>query len=100
MNFITVRDLRTQPGQVWKNLSASHELIVTNNGKPSALMISVDDDDVEEVLNCVRQSLAMRAVNKLRMEAAKQKVDELSEAEILNEIAETRAQRKQRRETT
>jgi len=29
MNFYTVRDLRTQPKEIWEKLSESHELIIT-----------------------------------------------------------------------
>ena len=57
MNFYTVRDLRTQPRQIWKRLAEVHELIITNNGKPSALMIEIDGENMEDVLASVRQSM-------------------------------------------
>ena len=36
MNFYTVRDLRTTPKSIWENLSADGEVIITNNGRPTA----------------------------------------------------------------
>ena len=38
MNFYTVRDLRTTPKSIWENLSADGEVIITNNGRPTAIL--------------------------------------------------------------
>lgn len=90
MNFYTVRDLRTQPRQIWEKLSEVHELIITNNGKPSALMIEIDDENMEDVLASFRQSMAMRATNKLRLASMMNGNAKMTEAEIEDEIAEVR----------
>jgi antitoxin (DNA-binding transcriptional repressor) of toxin-antitoxin stability system len=86
MVFYTVRDLRTQPRKVWEKLSETHEIIITNNGKPSALMIEIDDENLEEVLASVRQSVAMRAVNKLRVDSIRSGRSEMTDEEINKEI--------------
>ncbi len=86
MNFYTVRDLRTHPKQIWEKLAIERELIITINGKPSALMIDINDENIEEVLASFRQSRTMRAVNKLRINAVKNKLDTLSMEEINAEI--------------
>lgn len=93
MNFYTVRDLRTQPKQIWEKLSESHELIITNNGKPSALMIQIDDENMEDVIASLRQSTAMRAANKLRLSAVNDGLNRISEEEIESEISEVRKER-------
>ncbi|MFZ5967575.1 MAG: type II toxin-antitoxin system Phd/YefM family antitoxin [Bacillota bacterium] len=93
MNFYTVRDLRTQPRQIWEKLSEVHELIITNNGKPSALMIEIDDENLEDVLASVRQSMAMRAVNKLRLSAIENGNSRMTEEEIEAEITASRKER-------
>ena len=93
MNFFTVRDLRTQPRQIWEKLSEVHELIITNNGKPSALMIEIDDENMDDVLASVRQSMAMRATNKLRLASMKSGNSKMSEQEIEAEIKEVRKER-------
>ena len=62
MNFYTVRDLRTHPREVWDKLSETQEIIITNNGKPTALMIEIDDENLEEVLASVRQSIDRKSV--------------------------------------
>ena len=43
MNFYSVRDLRTESKNVWDNLSMGGEVVITNNGKPSALMIDIPE---------------------------------------------------------
>lgn len=62
-------------------------MIITNNGKPSALMIEIDDENLEDVLASVRQSMAMRAVNKLRLASTQNHSSELLTEEIDDEIA-------------
>ena len=94
MNFYTVRDLRTQPRQIWKRLAEVHELIITNNGKPSALMIEIDGENMEDVLASVRQSMAMRATNRLRLASVLNGGSRMTEEEIQAEIAEARKERK------
>ena len=43
MRFISVRDFRTSSPEIWKNLLAEREMIVTNNGKPIALLTPLTD---------------------------------------------------------
>lgn len=93
MNFYTVRDLRTHPREIWEKLSENHEVIITNNGKPSALMIEIDDENLEDVLASVRQSVAMRAVNKLRIASARSGRPGMTDEEINREISEARKEK-------
>ena len=39
MNFYSVRDLRNTPKSIWNDLSADGEVIITNNGRPTAIMV-------------------------------------------------------------
>lgn len=94
MNFYTVRDLRTQPRAVWEKLSEKHEVIITNNGKPSALMIEIDDENLEDVLTAVRQSMAMRAVNKLRLASMRDGKSDMAYEEIEDEISMVREEKR------
>ncbi len=94
MIFYSVRDLRTHPREIWKKLSEKHEVIITNNGKPSALMIKIDDENLEEVLASVRQSMAMRAVNKLRLTSIRNGRSEMTSEEIDDEISKVRKEKR------
>lgn len=95
MNFYTVRDLRTHPREVWDKLSETQEIIITNNGKPTALMIEIDDENLEEVLASVRQSMAMRAANKLRIASVRSGRSEMTSEDIDEEIYKTRKEKRE-----
>ncbi|RPI70123.1 MAG: type II toxin-antitoxin system Phd/YefM family antitoxin, partial [Geobacteraceae bacterium] len=38
MKFLSVRDLRGKSAQVWKELPAEREMIITSNGRPIAIL--------------------------------------------------------------
>ena len=58
MEFVPIRSLRDAPRDVWGQLSQDGELVITNNGKPAALMIDLTGKDVFTVVTAFRQSLA------------------------------------------
>lgn len=88
MNFYTVRDLRTTPKSIWENLAADGEAIITNNGRPMALLLDIADGDFEETLKAVRQAKAAIAFNSMRSKAAAEGY--MSDEEIEAEIAAAR----------
>lgn len=88
MNFYTVRDLRTTPKSIWENLSVDGEAVITNNGRPMALLLDIADGDFEETLRAVRQAKAAIAFNSMRSKAAAKGY--MSEDEIEAEIAAAR----------
>lgn len=88
MNFYTVRDLRTTPKEIWENLSLDGEVVITNNGKPTAILLDITDGSLEETLKAVRQAKAMIAFNAMRTRAAKKGY--MSDGEIQAEIAAVR----------
>ncbi len=88
MNFYTVRDLRTTPKSIWENLSADGEVVITNNGKPTALLLDIADGNFEETLKAIRQAKAMIAFNSMRAKAAEKGF--MSDDEIEAEIAAAR----------
>ena len=93
MQFVTVRDFRSASREVWDKLNRDGELVVTNNGKPTALLLNIGDGDLEELLMAVRQSRAMRAYNRLCVKATE--VGFISEDEIEAEIRAARAEYKE-----
>ncbi len=84
MNFYSIRDLRTESKTIWKNLASGDEIVITNNGKPSALMIDIPEGGFDDVVQAVRQAKAMIAFNNMRKKAAAAgfMTDEEIEAEI------------------
>ena len=88
MNFYSVRDLRTDTKSMWQSLSAGDEIVITNNGKPSALMINIPEGAFDEIVQAVRQAKAMIAFNSMRRKAAK--AGFLTDEEIETVIADAR----------
>jgi prevent-host-death family protein len=95
MEFITVRDLRTRPSQIWDKLRQQHDLILTSNGRPIAVLSHIDEGGVEETLASLRRARAQVALSRLRADAVTQGLDRLSVDEIEAEIAATRSERQE-----
>ena len=70
MKFVTVRDFRNSSRDIWDKVSNDEDVVVTNNGKPTAILVNVNEDNLEEVLAGIRQARAMRAFNRLHEQAA------------------------------
>lgn len=94
MTFISTRDMRTCPEEVWQQLEEEGDLIVTSSGRPCALMISAADEDVEELLLALRRARAQLAVSRLRKQAVARGLDRMSAGEIEAEINQVRSERR------
>lgn len=94
MQFYTVRDLRTSPKSVWDSLG-NGEVVITNNGRPTALMLDISGGNFEEVMETVNQVRAMMALKAMWKQAEKTELGDMSLAEINAEIAAARAERAQ-----
>ena len=70
MIFYTVRDLRTTPRSIWENLKTEGHVVITNNGKPAALMLDIAEGQLEETIKAVRQAKVMMTFNNMRARAA------------------------------
>ena len=94
MRFITVRDLRTTPAQVWKALPEEQEIVITNNGKPIALLTPLTDTDLEDTLASVRRARAINAVKKMQAGAVAEGIYGMTMEEIDQEIRAYRKSKK------
>jgi prevent-host-death family protein len=90
MKFVTVRDFRTAPAEIWKELVKEQEMVITNNGKPVAVMTPVTDATLEETVSSIRMARAVTAVKILQQEAIKKGLNSLSDEDIDNEISSAR----------
>lgn len=93
MKFLSVRDLRSKSAQVWQDLPSERELIITNNGRPIAILAAISESNLEESLIAFRQARAVEAVASLQRRSADQGTNNLTIDEI---DAEIRAVRKSR----
>ena len=94
MKFITVRDFRTSSSNIWKTLASEREMIVTNNGKPIALLTPLTDKTLEDTVSAVRRALAINAVKEMREISYRLGNDKMTLDEINAIIADTRRKNK------
>lgn len=93
MEFITIRDLRTRPAEVWEKLRQRQDLVLTSNGKPLAILAGVEETQLEETLAALRRARVQAAVTRLRQAATAQGMESLTAEEIDAEIGAVRAER-------
>jgi antitoxin (DNA-binding transcriptional repressor) of toxin-antitoxin stability system len=93
MKFLSVRDLREKAAQVWKELPEEREMIVTNNGRPIAILSAVHESNLEEALAAIRRARAIEAVASMQLASVQKGTDRISKDEISREIRATRRNR-------
>lgn len=94
MDYIAVNELK-RPRVVRERLAASEEMLLTNNGRPMAVLLYVDDeDDPEDVLTAARDARSRIALRRIRERARQTGAAKLSAAEIEQEIAAARRERR------
>ena len=54
MDFVTVRELRTDSARVWDKIAAGEEFVITRNGTPFAIMAPTKPSEVESNLRALR----------------------------------------------
>ena len=94
MKFVTVRDLRLKPRELWEKLKTEHEVVLTTNGRPVAIMAGVDEDSFEATVSALRRLRATRAVELLQRRSVARGLDRLPVAAIDAEIRAVRGRRR------
>lgn len=95
MKFIAARDMRNRPGEVWSALEED-DVVLTQHGKPVALMTRVGEDDLELKLAALRRAHLARALDRIREAAVASGADGLTDDEIDCLVAEVRSERRAR----
>jgi antitoxin (DNA-binding transcriptional repressor) of toxin-antitoxin stability system len=94
MKFVSVRDFRTSSAKIWKALPEEQELVITNNGKPIALLTPLSDKTLENTLSTIRQARAINAVKLIQQESLRKGLEKTTMEEIDEEIRRIRKQSK------
>jgi prevent-host-death family protein len=97
MKFVTMRDFRNKTAAIRKSLRAEHEIVVTSNGRPFAILADVDEDNFEEKLAALRRTRAHALLDRIHAKAKARGVDGLTMGEIDAEIAASRRERRAKR---
>ena len=93
MRFVSVRDLRGKSAEIWRELSSEREMVVTSNGRPIAVLATVDESNVEQALTAFRRARAIDAVAKMQGQSVLQGTSALSPNEVEQEIHVARRKR-------
>ncbi|MFQ5641625.1 MAG: type II toxin-antitoxin system Phd/YefM family antitoxin [bacterium] len=94
MRFISVRQMRQNSAELWKQLKKEKELILTSNGKPIAIMAEIDEENLENVLQAFRRAKATLALEEMHTISTKAGTDKMTYEEIEEEINAVRRERK------
>lgn len=86
MKFVSVRDLRLKPGDVWKLAKREKDLVITANGRPMAILTGVDEDTFEEELDVIQRARALKALDSIHRESVIKGTNRISNEEIQSEI--------------
>jgi prevent-host-death family protein len=90
VKYISIRDLRNRASEVWNDLAKEKDLVLTSNGRPMAILSSIEPDNVDEALAALRRARAVLAVKNLQTQSVAQGTDKLTDDEIEAEIAAVR----------
>ena len=96
MKFVSSREIRVNPKPVFDAAGEGDEVVITLRGKPVALLVGVDGDDLEETLRLLRRARAQAAVSRMRRASERKGLTGMAEDEIEAEIAAARGERARR----
>jgi hypothetical protein len=89
MSYLQVKDLK-KTRELWGRLERDRELVITKDGQPRAIMISVEPDELESSLVEIRRALFSAAVGRVRRRAESLS---LADGEIARAVKESRRDR-------
>lgn len=93
MKFVSVRELRLRPGEVWKLAGKEKDLVLTSNGRPIAILTGVDEETFEKELETIRRARALTALEEVQRESVDEGFDRMPDKEIEAEIRAVRREK-------
>lgn len=93
MKFVSVRDLRLKPGQVWKLAKQEKDLIITANGRPIAILTGVSENTFEEELDAIQRARALKALDSIHKDSVIRGTHRITSEEIQLEIDAARKEK-------
>ena len=91
MRFLSIRELRASTSQLKEMLAQDEKIVLTTNGKPTALMIEVDEHSFENLLWDLRAAQSRRAIRQLQGLAVDAGLHHMTLEDINAEIASARS---------
>ena len=90
VQFVSMREFTASPKETQAKLAANKELIVTNNGNPSMLVIDIANKDFMRTVDYLRRQEALDILHDIQVFSVRKGKDKISMEEIDAEIASYR----------
>ena len=93
MQFLTIRELSKSPKETLSKLE-DRKAVLTNNGKPQAIIFKIDSDSFEKTLSMLQKLEFMQNLTEMRLTSMQNENSNMTLDEINNEITAARKKRK------
>ena len=94
MQFLTIRELSKSPKETMTKLADDGKAVLTNNGKPQALLFKIDGNSFEKTLSMLQKLEFMQNLTEMRLTSVKRGSSGMTLSEINAEIKATRQNKK------
>lgn len=91
MKFLTTSELRRP--EAWEQTQANDRTVVTSHGKPIAVVLPVNEGELDTVLEAISRAQASIAIARMSAHAEATGNSEMTAEEINAEIAQVRHER-------
>jgi hypothetical protein len=82
MQFISIREFNSSPEKTRSTLKKEGKLVLTNNGKPSMLVLDIINQDFENLIDILNRAESIKLLEEIQLQAARGGLDTLSMDEI------------------
>ena len=94
MEFVSMRDFTSSPRELRKKLTNNKELVITNNGTPSMLVIDIANRNFIKLVDYLHRQEALDILHDIQIASVRSGTDNMSFDEI---DAEIKAHRQEKR---
>ncbi len=94
MRFVTIRDFRNKTAEIRKALGTEHEIVLTANGRPFAVLADVNEETFEEKIAALRRARSRAVLDRIRAKAKARGVEGMTTEQIDAVVAEVRRERR------
>ena len=96
MKFISSREIRNRPTE-FRAAVEEDDIVLTMNGKPFAIAVAVDEEEMEETLGILRQVRALQALSRIQARAEEAGLGATPLDTVTEEVRRVRRERKRSR---
>jgi len=69
LRYVSLRELRNTPGALWRKLRGGAAVAITSEGRPRALVIGLEPEDLPDAARLLERLRAQQAVSRMRADA-------------------------------